>query len=206
VTLSAVKLCNLALSEIPADKIVSLDDNTIVAKECREQFAQVMGEVMEAGVWDFGRRRVRLTKIGEADSRYWKYRFQMPNDMAIPLSVNCWYDGWAGEPFVGGSDEFSFSNGVLWALTDDVVLEYVTLDPAYSSMSKTFERAVALTLASRLAIPIKRDAAAKNRLMQEAEVFRDRALARSMNRNRNQNRYGDDFIPSALRGHFEAPE
>lgn len=203
-TLSAVQICNLALDEIPADPLVSLDDNTIAAQICRRQFPQAMGEVMEAGAWDFGRRRLRLTKIGEADSRFWRYRFQMPNDMAMPLSVNCWHDGWAGEPFPGQSDEFNFADGTLWALSDDVVLEYITLDPAYSRLSKTFERALALTLASRLAKPIKRDDPAKNRLMQEAEVFRDRALARSMNRNRN--RYGDDFIPSALMGHFEAPE
>ena len=203
-TLSAVQLCNLGLDEIPADPLVSLDDNTIAAAVCRRQFPQALGEVMEAGSWDFARKRVRMTRIGQADARYWRYRFQMPNDMAQPLAVMCWYDGYAGEPFLGQSDEFSYADGVLWALSDDVVLEYVTNDPAYSAMSKTFERAVALTLASRLAIPIKRDATAKNRLMQEAEVFRDRALARSLNK--NHNRYGDDFIPSALMGHFEAPE
>jgi hypothetical protein len=204
-TLSSVQICNLALDEIPADPLVSLDDTTIAAQICRRQFPQALGEVMEAGAWDFGVRRLRLTKLGEADTaRYWRYRFQAPADMAVPLSVGLWYDGWGGEPFAGQSEEFSFADGVLWALGDDVVLEYVTLDPAYARLSKTFERALALTLASRLAVPIKRDAAAKNRLMQESEVFRDRALARS--HNRNKNRYGDDFVPSALMGHFEALE
>lgn len=203
-TLSAVQFCNLALDEIPADPLVSMEDNTIAAAVCRRQFPQAIGEVMEAGSWDFARKRVRLTRLGQADVRYWRSRFQMPNDMAMPLSIMRWEDGYSGEPFIGPSEEFSYADGVLWALTDDVVLEYVTSDPAYSAMSKTFERALALTLASRLAMPIKRDATAKNRLMQEAEVFRDRALARSLNKNKN--RYGDDFIPSALMGHFEAPE
>ncbi len=203
-TLSAVQICNLALDEIPASPLVSMDDTTVVAQICRRQFPQALGEVMEAGAWDFARKTVRLTRIGEATSPYWKYKFQMPTDMAMPLSVNAWFDGWIGEPFVTDSEEFSYSDGTVWAVSDDVVLEYITLNPAYARMSKTFERALALTLAARLAMPIKRDPAIKARLMQEAEVYRDRALARSLNK--NQNTYGDDFIPSALRGHYGAPE
>ena len=195
-TLSAVQICNLALDEIPADPIQSLDDLTIASEVCRRQFPQALGEVMEAGPWDFGRRRQRLTRIGEGNGRYWRHRFAAPADMAMPLGVHCWFDGWSGEPFAGQSHEFSFQDGEVWSLNDDVVLEYITLSPAYAKMSKTFERALALTLGSRLAVPIKRDRDAKQRLMQEAEVFRDRAMARSLNR--SPQRYGDDFIPSAL--------
>lgn len=203
-TLSAVQFCNLALDEIPASPLVSMDDTTVAAQICRRQFPQALGEVMEAGHWDFARKTVRLTRIGEAKSQYWRYRFQMPADMAMPLSINAWFDGWAGEPFLTDSEEFSYSDGTVWAVSDDVVLEYITLNPSYARMSKTFERALALTLAARLAMPIKRDPAIKQRLMQEAEVYRDRALARSLNK--NQNTYGGDFIPSALLGHFGAPE
>lgn len=199
-TLSAVALCNLAMDEIPAKQIVSLNDNTVSAEVCLRQFPQAMGEVMEAGKWDFGIRRVALTQVQNDRSAKWGYAYAVPNDVALPLSIQP--PNTSGLTLVEGrSLPFDFEGSVLWSNMEGAVLEYITRSPEYAGMSATFERAVALTLASRVVVKITGDAGKKRELLQEAEVFRSRALANSLNRNGTLNTYGDNFVPSALAGY-----
>ena len=106
----------------------------------------------------------------------------------------------------GRSLDFDFEGSSFWTVNDGVDLEYISLTPSYSSMTAMFRRGLATVLASRIVMDITRDAGRKRELLQEAEVWRDRALARSLNTNAQQQTYGDNFIPSSLRGHFEAPE
>lgn len=202
-TLSAVAICNLALDELPAKPIVSLDDTTISAETCLRQFPQALGELMEDGEWNFGIRRVTLTAVTNTRTGFWRYQFQAPNDLAFPLRLvpadyaNIGFVGGASIPDIG--TYFDFEGATVWANSEAVTLEYITTTPEFSGMSKKFERALALTLASRLVMPILRDPQRKTQLLQEAEVFRERALAKSVNR--NQNTYGDNFVPSSLRGY-----
>lgn len=203
-TLSAVQICNLALDELPAKQIVSLTDNTKSAEVCRRHFTQALEELMEMGEWGFATKRERLTAIPNDREGYWSNAYAMPNDLGFPLRVLP-FDQAIGV-FKNTSVEFDVEGSTIWAPMDGVVLEYVTLTPEFAKMRPMFRKALIATLASRLLMPILRDASRKNALLQEAEVWRERAQARDLAANATQNTYGDNFIPSALGGYFTAPE
>lgn len=197
-TLSAVEICNLALSEVPAKRIVSLDDTTVAAEACKREFTQAVEELMEMGDWGFARRRVILTATTD-ERPGWPGAFAAPNDLAFPIRIVP-TDG--GGVMHGRSLPFDFADGLIWTQTDAAALEYITLTPAFSKMTAMFRRGLATVLASRIVMDITRDSGRKRELLQEAEVWRDRALARNLNATSTQQVYGENFIPSSLRGHF----
>lgn len=205
-TLSAVEICNLALADVPAKRIVSLNDTTVSAEACLREFSQAVEELMEMGEWGFAVKRAPLVSVANTrGNSFWQYQYVMPNDMAFPIRV---IPGAESDLSImrGRSLDFDFDGGMVWTASDGVALEYITNTPSFSSMTAMFRRGLATVLASRIVMDITRDAGRKRELLQEAEVWRDRALARNLNSNAQQQTYGDNFIPSSLRGHFGAPE
>ena len=204
-TLSAVEICNLALAEIPAKRLVSLEDNTLAAETCREQFSQAVEELMEMGEWGFAVKRATLSAVTNTRDGTWEYQWAAPSDLAFPIRVLPGSDS-GFTVMQGRSLTFDFEGGTFWTQDEAVQLEYISNTPAYAAMTAMFRRGLAAVLASRIVMPITKDANRKQQLLQEAEVWRDRALARNLNANAQQQTYGDNFIPSSLRGYFGAPE
>lgn len=193
---SIVDLCNQALSAVPARHIVSFNDNTRSAKECRTHFTQALEEVAGSGAWNFATKRVRLTEIS-AYQKGWKKAFQAPDDMAFPLRVMPSECGghlrrWETLPF-------DYEGKRFWAHDEEVWLEYVSRSPEYSDMPAHFRKAVIDTLASRLIVPITGNDQRAQAKLQQAEVWRDRSNAQNLNENVSQNTYGDNYIPMTLR-------
>lgn len=214
---SAVAISNLALDEIPHPTIVSLEENTRAAEVLRRQLPMVLGEIMESGEWNFGIRRVALAQIANDREGLWRYAYAVPTDLALPLRITSTRT--VGSEFLlpgqtlaadvrltGDPIRFDFEGLSLWSNEEGAILEYVTATPAWTSMSKRFMRLLSLTLAARIVVPITKDHDRKRALLQEAELFGQRALASSLNANHTQQAYGDDFIPSSLMGYFGAPE
>lgn len=216
---SAVVIANLALDEIPHRNIVSLNDNVLAADVVKRQLPQVLGEIMEMGDWSFGVERKPLAEIVNTRPEAWKRAYAVPPDVAVPLRLFV-ANGAPGsytpgpgqvlaQPFDGASPtppSFDFEGQTLWTNLADASLEYITESPAFYRMSRRFMRVLALTLAARCVVPITKDKDRKRELLQEAELFGQRALAGDRNANSTQQTYGDDFIPTALQGYFTAPE
>ena len=213
---SAVAVSNLALDEIPHKVITSLNDNVLAADVLRRQLPICLGEIMEGGEWGFGIRRVTLVETTNTRTGDWRYAYAAPTDMALPLRLGSVpvtddYVGpgqfaasslrWAGEPIL-----FDFEGQMIWSNEQGAILEYVTDTPEWADMSKRFIRFLSIMLAARIVVPINKDKDRKQELLQEAELFGQRSLASSLNANHTQQTYGDNFIPSALMGHFTAPE
>lgn len=198
-TLSAVEICNLALADVPAKRIVSLEDTSISAEACRREFTQAVEELMEMGEWGFATRRALLVQTPSTRLGYFNTAFAAPNDLAFPIRVV----PADGEIMRGRSLDFDFEGGVIFTNGGAAALEYISKTPSFASMTAMFRRGLATVLASRVVMDITRDAGRKRELLQEAEVWRDRALARSLNMNSQQQTYGENFIPSSLKGHFE---
>jgi hypothetical protein len=218
-TLSAVGIGNLALDELPHKNIVSLGDNVLAAAVITRQLPQVLGELLEMGEWPFAIERITLAELPTNDRLdHWGYAYAAPSDLAVPLRIIPVASGVAS-PYVGvgqrlsstafASDlviPFDFEGLNLWTNEPDAVLEYVTSTPDYARFSRRFERILALHLAARICMPITKDKERKRELLSEAMVFTRQTMAAEMNKNPTQNTYGDNFIPSALVGHLEAPE
>jgi len=215
---SATELANMACREIPTRQIVSLEDNTQTATVMRAEIPQVLGEIMESGEWSFGVRRETLSATTNTRTSAWAYAFAVPTGMAMPLRIVPTPDVTdatfllpgqrlvANNPNAGPPIPFDFEGPLLWTDEPAPILEFITVSPEWNQMSYRFRRVLALTVAARSVVAITQNTERKRELLQEAELFGQRALAASLNANSTQNTYGEDFIPSSLRGHFEANE
>lgn len=217
-TLSATRIGNLALAEIPHPRIVDINEDSVAAENIREQLPLVLKELTEGGEWGFAIKRVSLSPIVNTRGDYWQGAFAVPNDLAMPLAIMPGSTGSAPAYLLPGQrlfhdtmiDLFPISydleGGTLWTNEAAPVLEYVTNNPDYDRMSGSFERVFALTLAGRIALGITQKRDLKNDLLGEAQLLKQRALARDLNNNPTQNTYGNNYIPAVLMGHVEAPE
>lgn len=83
--ISKVQICNMALSNIGAGTIESIDEQSPSAKECKIWYDQALLETLEAYDWSFARKRVTLAPSTEdppIDGR-WAYRFLYPSDCLV---------------------------------------------------------------------------------------------------------------------------
>jgi hypothetical protein len=217
-TLSATRIANLALAELPHPRITSIAEDSVAAENVREQLPQVLGELLEGGEWGFAIKRHALTPITNHPNDTWAGAFVVPADLAMPLKVipATSTNGSAilsvGQRIAYSRDidlfpvAFDFEGRTIWTNEANPVLEYVVNNPDYNRFTKTFERVLALTLAGRLVLGVTGKRDQKNDLLGEAQLLKQRALARDLNNNPTQNTYGQNYIPSVLMGHVEAPE
>lgn len=77
---SKVSLCNLALTRIGAERIITLDENTQESKDCFAIFDLIAEEVMSIGSWPSVRRRSTLVQLAETPAFEFTYAYQLPTN------------------------------------------------------------------------------------------------------------------------------
>lgn len=201
--LSKLQIWNMAIAELPDARIDTLDEVSVAAEACADQYQPAIELLLEDHPYDFATRRLPLAQVVNDRAAEWLYAYQLPKDMAQPLAVLP-YDtrdaGAATYRFIGRSrslesvEPFRIAGAKLYAIREAAVLEYVTNSPTEDQFTAKFARALALELASRIVMPVKKDQGRQSALIQLAEVARERAKADDMNRDRESPR---DFIPEA---------
>jgi len=190
---SEIGICNEALSEIAADPINSIDERSTSAVYCKLHYPNVLAEMLTWTDWDFAIRRVTLAAQVNDRKGEWLYRYGKPADMADAIRVLPAVDEQVHSlPVAGpynfpawdalGKLPFITANGSIYTNVASAILEYQVnaVDPAV--IDQLTARAVALELAARLAMPLKKSRELKKEKVAEAEVARQRAIAESENR------------------------
>lgn len=186
-------ICNVALSEIAADPISSIEEASSSAFYCRIHYYDVLTEMLSWTDWDWAIRRVALAAQTNDRKGEWLYRYGRPADMAeairvlpavdeqvqcLPIAGPYNFPAWDAL----GKLPFATANGSIYTNVASALLEYQVnaVDPAV--IDQVTARAVALELSSRLAMPLKKSRELKKEKVAEAEVARQRAIAESENR------------------------
>jgi hypothetical protein len=188
----SISVCNIALSEVRASTIVSIDEDSAEAKACAVHYDDCLQLLMETHDWGFARVRANLASLAVNDRPgNWLYAYAIPEDMAnatalvwpqqTPLSGV--YYPW---PYLYPRPPFVFSDYVIagetiYSNVSGAVIEYVSRNIEEARMPSMFKRALALELASRLAITLLNDRALKGDLIQQAEAAKRRAMAEDLN-------------------------
>ena len=147
---SEVTICNLALSWLAGNLIISLDDDNTEAKLCKANFELSRDAVLEAMAWTFATKRYRLTP--ETDTPAWGYsqQFTIPSDVITLLEVT------ANADTPNGANDLDWRREGNLILCDvDVVYVkalFKQTDPA--RFPPNFAQAVAARLATEIAIPL----------------------------------------------------
>lgn len=188
-----VGICNEALSEIAADPINSIDEQSSSAFYCRMHYASVIEEMLSWTDWDWAIRRTTLALQVNDRKGEWLYRYARPTDMAEAIAVLPSVDRQITDlPVVGpyafpawdalGKLPFATADGSIYTNVATAILEYQVNAVEPAVIDRFAARAAALELASRLAMPIKKSRELKGDLVKQAEVARQRAIAESENR------------------------
>ena len=75
-----INICNLALTALGADRIVSLADAGKPAQACLAFYDHTVEEVLQSFPWPRVIRRVELARIAAEPLMQWLYQYQLPND------------------------------------------------------------------------------------------------------------------------------
>lgn len=209
---SSVMIANMALDEMPYTNIASLDDATAQARACRKWYYQAFTETLEQGNWGHARTRAPLTLVDDNDrAGEWLFCYEMPGDVAVTIRVlpPADEDGFilVQDPDTGQTVAhslahytlpgfpFDFSGSRLYTSIENAQLEYVSNEASFVAAKALFVKALALNLASKLAMPLRQDRQLKNTLLNEAKLAVDDALAKNAN-NRTQS-YGGSYVSDA---------
>lgn len=206
-SLSKIEICNLAIAHLPASPIVSIDESSMEARECRRFYPHVVADMLGgAHDWSFANARVLLAQLATNDrSSEWAYAYALPANLGNPIRVLPDFDSLGiaipvplpGQPYAEAwslhglfvETPYIIEGTTLYSNVETATLEYAINDVAGINVPQLVITALALDLASRLAVPVKKDSDRETKLMQLAEAAWQRAVADD--RNRHPESYGN---------------
>jgi hypothetical protein len=203
--MTPTQISNLALSQLPAGSIISLDEDSLQARACRQWYTQVLTDLLERGPWRFSRKLVALAGLDSSDrTPRWLYRYARPVDLSIVLRV---YD-----ENVSAQQDYDYIGEFIYTNVLAPKIEYVstTGSPFFTAL---FRSALIAALAVPICIPITKNYKRQDQLAQAANIALQRAQAANINE--GQPTYGN-FVPDVLAARmgltgleqlvFESPE
>jgi len=167
---SPVEICNLALSWLGGDLIISLTDPSTEAKLCNAVYASLRDAVLEEREWTFAVRRIQPAALVAQPVYGYDKAFQIPVEVIRILQVSR-----AGEVVDGGVIDGSFRSAtrggtgmgresrIEWAREEDMILcnradavfiRAIVQITDTTKFSPAFDQALAARIAMDLAQPL----------------------------------------------------
>ena len=84
------KICNLALSRIGEQPIMSMQDNSAPARACLLWYEPVRDEVLRAHRWNFAKKGATLNELSTEPAFSWTHQYQLPADCLRVWQLNGW--------------------------------------------------------------------------------------------------------------------
>ncbi len=167
---SEVAICNIALSWLGGDLIISLDDPSVEAKLCKANYAPLRDAVLEEREWTFAVKRLEYSQLVDSPLYGFDKAFQIPPEVLRILQVSL-FDDAVLDPGITGDFRSSSRSGtgmgretrIEWLREADRVLangaqRIVTRSliriTDTTKFSPAFDQCLAARLAMDLAIPI----------------------------------------------------
>ena len=144
-SVSALKICNDALTLLGNSPITSLAENTKAARLCSQFYASAGASVLRAYNWNCATARAELTADTEPPEFGFAIRYALPGDCLRVVAVS------------GNTHEWKIENGYI--LTNSAVVQIIYIKRiSASEMDVMLSEAVAVKLASLIAFPLTNSA------------------------------------------------
>ena len=78
--MDTIGVCNMALTLLGANKILSLDDGTTASELCKQWLEPARDMVLESRDWTFASKRKRLPALVDAPVSEFEFQFLLPSD------------------------------------------------------------------------------------------------------------------------------
>lgn len=183
--MDAVSICNMALGQLGAKRIPSLDSDMAEAKQCKQYYDVCRQDLLREIEWKFAKRIAPLTLTVEK-VQGWKFAYSMPSDC---LFIRYIYSENGRELFKNQLEYFevvsiSESTTVIATNIEKAFIEYTYDLKNASFFPSDFRKALVYYLASELAIPL----AASSTSKQECFSYYQAHLGSAAKANGNENR------------------
>jgi len=144
-SVSALKICNDALTLLGNSPITSLAENTKAARLCSQFYASAVAATLRAYNWNCATARAELTADTEPPEFGFAIRYALPGDCLRVVAVS------------GNTHEWKIENGYI--LTNSAVVQIIYIKRiSASEMDVMLSEAVAVKLASLIAFPLTNSA------------------------------------------------
>ena len=190
--MDSTTICNLALSKIGDQSIVSMSDASIEARFCNLYYPVVLQEVLMLNTWDFAIKQALLSKVSAPPLFDWAYAFLLPNDFGRMNSLYDYSTTGAGGPEI----PYQIMGATLLTDISSAAISYIstTVDPLL--FTPTFVQGLALKLAVELCKPLAGSLDLKNNLL--SEFNRTMGEAGKIDANDSRPRKIEPWVNSAL--------
>ena len=169
---SETDVCNVALRLVGAKTVTSLSDGSDNASVLEDIYTETRDDLLSSHPWNFATKRVQLARISTAPAFEFDYAYALPSDWIRTVSV---HDNDAGHGTVLYRAEQVAGQNAIVSSSDSVYLRYVSRVSDPNLMSSDFRRALALSLARDISVPL----AASNTMYEQFTRESARALARA---------------------------
>lgn len=188
----SIPICNLALGDIRAPAIQTIDDPSTEAQMCARYYPHCLSLLLDDYTWEWTKRVVDLAQRSTNErSPEWTYAYSMPSDCAQALRLmpttatvtdqTLWRDP-LDQPVPRWWENFVVENDVLYTNIANARLEYACNAADESVFPPLFREALRKLLAANLAVPIRDSREMEGDLFKMAEAARQSAIANDMNR------------------------
>ena len=144
-SVSALKICNDALTLLGNNPIAALDENTKAARLCNQFYTSAVAATLRAYNWNCATARAELTADTEPPEFGFAIRYALPGDCLRVVAVS------------GNTHEWKIENGYI--LTNSAVVQIIYIKRiSASEMDVMLSEAVAVKLASLIAFPLTNSA------------------------------------------------
>lgn len=197
---SDVQICNLALAAIGTrSTIADLNEGSTEANACRVQYSVALDAVLQAAHWNFARKQIALTLLGDASlgdavPAPWAYAYAVPSDMCQARYILPSIATGVGTPFMPGLqspairflissdvDSRDLPRTVVLTNQPQATLVYTARITNVALFDGQFADAFANYLGARLAIPLTGDRAKARDAFQMAQVLTQAAATSNGN-------------------------
>lgn len=147
---SEVTICNLALSWLAGNLIISLNDEGVEAQLCKANYELSRDAVLEAMAWTFATKRYRLTPESNAPAWGYAFQFTIPSDVITVLEVTN-----IGDTPNGANDlDWRREGNLILCDADVVYIKAIFRQEDPIRYPPNFIQAVAARLAAEIAVPL----------------------------------------------------
>jgi hypothetical protein len=149
---ASIEVCNRALTLLGVERVVSVDDDSKAARDCRSQYDITRKSELRANRWAFAMRRAQLAAISTAPLFGFDLAYTMPTDCVRLDFVGDYYVGVSLTDY-RSTDESAFAiegRQILTNLTAPLNVRYI----ANVEDVQGFDPLFVDTLAHRLAIDL----------------------------------------------------
>lgn len=159
---SKIDIISNAMLLIGTPTINSLTDGTTRSNVAAALYESTTNSLLCSNRWRFAHARQELSQLSEQPAHTWRYAYQVPADMLMPVSI---------DPL----GDYEIYGDQLHTNLSDVTLDYINR-PSESKFPGYFVKLLEIRLAVEFAIPITENRALKETLKEDMKMALNQAM------------------------------